>query len=78
MDLNQSNINEQAPEKERGYILETIFQGFIILIPLVLILIIFSLVLNFVFGLVEPLSALLDLGKDQPRWWIKLLSYLFS
>jgi uncharacterized membrane protein len=74
MDLNQSNINEQAPEKERGYILETIFQGFIILIPLVLILIIFSLVLNFVFGLVEPLSALLDLGKDQPRWWIKLLS----
>lgn len=39
-----------------------------------LILILFSLVLNFVFGLVEPLSALLDLGKDEPRWWIKILS----
>lgn len=76
MDLNQSNINQHPPEKERGYIMETIFQGFIILIPLALILILFSLVLNFVFELVEPLSALLDLGKDEPRWWIKLLSLL--
>ncbi len=76
MDLNQQNDDHQAPEKERGYIMETIFQGFIILIPLALILILFSLILNFVFELVEPLSALLDLGKDEPRWWIKLLSLL--
>jgi len=26
MDLNQSNINEQAPEKERGYILRLFFK----------------------------------------------------
>lgn len=74
MDFNQSEINNQAPEKGRSYLLESIYQGFIILIPLVLILIVFSLVLNFVFEIVEPLSALLDLGKDKPRWWIKLLS----
>lgn len=74
MNLDQGISEQQPPEKERGYILETIFQGFIILIPLALILIIFSTVLNFVFGLVEPLSALLELGKDEPRWWIKLLS----
>lgn len=76
MDLKTTSITPEVPPKERGFVLETIFQGLISLLPLIFILLVFSLILNFVFEIVEPISALLDLGKDEPRWWIKLISLL--
>jgi len=62
----------QAQKRTGLIILETIFQGFIIInSPLVLNFWdhIFRWSLNFVFGTVEPLSALLEsLEKTKPRW----------
>jgi uncharacterized membrane protein len=74
MDIKPNNVTVDDSHKERGFVLETFFQGFINLLPILFILVVFSLILNFVFGIVEPLSNLLEVGKDEPRWWIKLIS----
>jgi uncharacterized membrane protein len=61
---------------ERGYILDTIFQGFLFLLPLTIILIILSFIFNFIFEVIEPLSSAIDPGTEEPRWWIKLISLM--
>jgi len=58
----------------RGIILDSLLQGFLILLPLTIILILLSIVFNFIFGIVSPLSAALDPGLDEPHWLINLLS----
>jgi uncharacterized membrane protein len=74
--LNSEEFNPHFNIKKRGFVMETLFQGFIVILPLIIIIAIVSLILNFIFELVEPLSNLLELGKDEPRWWIKLLSVI--
>ncbi|MFC5624836.1 DUF502 domain-containing protein [Algoriphagus winogradskyi] len=58
----------------RGIILDSLLQGFLILLPLTIILIIISIVFNFIFGIVAPLSAALDPGSEEPHWLINVLS----
>ncbi len=62
-----------AEKSERGIILDSLLQGFLILLPLTIILILLSIVFNFIFGIVAPLSAALDPGDD-PHWLINVLS----
>lgn len=64
-------VNEKSG---RGIILDSLLQGFLILLPLTIILILLSIVFNFIFGIVSPLSAALDPGSDEPHWFINLLS----
>ncbi|RAI89352.1 DUF502 domain-containing protein [Algoriphagus yeomjeoni] len=64
-----------AEEKTgRGVILDSLIQGFLILLPLTIILILLSIVFNFIFGVVAPLSAALDPGAAEPHWIINVLS----
>lgn len=59
---------------QRGVILDSLLQGFLILLPLTIILILLSIVFNFIFGIVAPLSAALDPGSEEPHWIINVLS----
>ncbi|SFU18221.1 Uncharacterized membrane protein [Algoriphagus locisalis] len=73
------NPNPKSPivveEKNgRGIILDSLIQGFLILLPLTIILILLSIVFNFIFGIVAPLSAALDPGTEEPHWLINVLS----
>ncbi len=64
-----------AGEKpERGIILDSLIQGFLILLPLSIILILLSFVFNFIFGIVAPLSKALEPSSDEPHWLINVLS----
>lgn len=64
-----------AEEKtERGIILDSLIQGFLILLPLTIILILLSIVFNFIFGIVAPLSAALEPSSEDPHWLINVLS----
>ncbi|WP_192085712.1 DUF502 domain-containing protein [Algoriphagus sp. Y33] len=65
---------ERQYNSKRGLILDSLLQGFLILLPLTIILILLSIVFNFIFGIVAPLSAALDPGADDPHWLINLLS----
>lgn len=64
----------QEKKSKRGIILDTLLQGFLILLPLTIILILLSIVFNFIFGLVAPLSSALAPGTEDPHWLINLLS----
>ncbi|WPR73435.1 DUF502 domain-containing protein [Algoriphagus sp. NG3] len=64
----------QKKKSRRGIILDSLLQGFLILLPLTIVLILLSIVFNFIFGLVAPLSSALDPGTDKPHWLINLLS----
>lgn len=73
------NIEPTVPtvteeKSERGVILDSLLQGFLILLPITIILILLSIVFNFIFGIVAPLSSALDSGADEPHWLINLLS----
>ncbi|MBN7810700.1 DUF502 domain-containing protein [Algoriphagus sp. H41] len=68
--------NPETEEKnvKRGYFLDTLFQGFLILLPLTIVLILLSFVFNFIFKIVSPISFMLDSGADEPHWSINFLS----
>ena len=59
---------------KRGFILDSLLQGFLILLPLSIILILLSFIFNFIFKIVSPLSAMLDPGTEEPHWIINILS----
>ena len=61
-------------KSQRGVILDSLLQGFLILLPLTIILILLSIVFNFIFGIVAPLSNALDPGSEEPHWFINVLS----
>lgn len=64
----------QRNSTDKGFILSTLIEGFLILLPLTIILIILSILFNFVFKIVAPLSLLLDNGGNVPDWIINLIS----
>ena len=64
----------EVKKSQRGIILDSLLQGFLILLPLTIILILISIVFNFIFGIVAPLSAALDPGSEEPHWFINVLS----
>lgn len=74
--MNSDPANQVLVEDKtkRGIILDSLLQGFLILLPLTIILIIMSIVFNFIFGIVAPLSAALDPGSEKPHWIINVLS----
>ena len=61
-------------KSRRGFILDSLLQGFLILLPLTIILILLSFTFNFIFKIVSPLSSALDPGSDDPHWIINILS----
>lgn len=67
---------EDNPTKstKRGFLLDTLIQGFIILLPLSIILLLLSFVFNFIFKIVSPISSILDPKNDDPHWSINFLS----
>lgn len=59
---------------KRGFLLDTLIQGFIILLPFSIILLLLSFVFNFIFKIVSPISSILDPKNDDPHWSINFLS----
>lgn len=73
MNLTTTTTREE-PKNGRGFILSTLIQGSIFLLPLLIILILLSVLFGFIFKVVAPLSALLDNGGGAPDWFRNLLS----
>lgn len=70
----QSSPEEVKTKSQRGIVLDSLLQGFLILLPLTIILILLSIVFNFIFSIVAPLSSVLDPGAEDPHWFINVLS----
>lgn len=66
--------DESEKTSKRGFLLNTLIQGFLILLPLSIILILLSFVFNFIFKIVAPISSILDPGTEEPHWFINFLS----
>ncbi len=74
MDPQPKNPELYRKDSERGFFLDTLFQGFLILLPLTIVLILLSFVFNFIFKIVAPISFMLDSGSEEPHWSINFLS----
>ncbi|PZX53462.1 putative membrane protein [Algoriphagus ratkowskyi] len=73
--ITEQNSPEEIKNKsQRGFVLDSLLQGFLILLPLTIILILLSIIFNFIFGIVAPLSAILEPGSEDPHWLINVLS----
>lgn len=59
---------------KRGFFLNTVIRGFLILLPLTIVFILISIVFNFIFDLVKPISSTLTSETDEPEWWMNLIS----
>lgn len=71
----QLNTSENIDNNlKRGFLLDTLFQGFLILLPLSIVLILLSFSFNFIFKIVAPISSILDPGTEEPHWSINFLS----
>lgn len=64
-----------APTKV-AILLQTLVRGLLALLPLIIIGFIFSIVFNFIFDLIKPLSRILDPGLEEPHWIVHVLSVL--
>ncbi|WP_026957013.1 DUF502 domain-containing protein [Algoriphagus vanfongensis] len=71
----EPKIDEEPIQlSKRGFLLDTLIQGFIILLPLSIILLLLSFVFNFIFKIVSPISSMLDSSTGEPHWSINFLS----
>lgn len=71
----ETNFEEESViRSKRGFLLDTLIQGFIILLPLSIILLLLSFVFNFIFKIVAPISSVLDSSTGEPHWSINFLS----
>lgn len=73
MNLTTTATHEET-KNGRGFILSTLIQGSIFLLPLMIILILLSVLFGFIFKVVSPLGVLLDNGGGSPDWFRNLLS----
>jgi len=60
--------------EERGFLLDTLIKGFLTVLPLTIILTLVSIVFNFIFEVVSPLSLALSKGSAEPHWSMNLVS----
>ena len=74
MNSSTGPTHERKRKFRRGFFLETLLRGFLILLPLTIVLILLSIVFKFIFGLVAPISAVISPGSNEPHWSLNLLS----
>jgi len=71
----ETNLKEESViRSKRGFLIDTLIQGFIILLPLSIVLLLLSFVFNFIFKIVAPISSILDSSTGEPHWSINFLS----
>lgn len=60
----------------KGFIIDTLVKGFLVLLPLMIIAFILSILFDFIFDLLMPLSHLLQPGTEEPHWVFTFLSVI--
>jgi uncharacterized membrane protein len=60
----------------KPFLIETLLNGLLLILPTIIILFLLSLTFKFVFNLVAPISAILDKNADEHKFFINLLALL--
>lgn len=60
----------------KQYILRTLLDGALLVLPLAIIIFVMSLIFKFVFNLLVPISALLSAGAEEPHWSVNIISLI--
>jgi len=60
----------------KGFIINTIIKGFLVLLPLIIIVFVLSVLFDLIFDLLRPLSHLLQPGEQEPSWIFTVLSLI--
>ncbi|SEF39819.1 DUF502 domain-containing protein [Algoriphagus boritolerans] len=60
----------------KAFFIETLLNGLILVLPMIIILFLLSLIFKFVFNLVSPISSLLDKNADEHNFLINILALL--
>jgi len=67
-------VNVYTKQFGRGYLVDTLVKGILVLIPLAVILFLLNLIFNIILNFVSPMSSLMDPGEDSAHWIFKLIS----
>lgn len=59
-----------------NHLISVLLKGLLVLLPLTLVTIVFVVVFDFFFDLIEPISSVLSPGSDNPHWIVHILSIL--
>lgn len=70
--MNNTYKNNQKFKK--GFITDTLIKGVLVLLPITILLIIISVIFNFIFDIVAPMSYILHPGNQEPHWIFSVLS----
>ncbi|MEP2771873.1 MAG: DUF502 domain-containing protein [Fulvivirga sp.] len=65
---------EQKQYSTKRYVIDTVIKGVLVLLPLLIIGFILSILFDFIFEILTPLSHLLQPGQQDPHWSFTLLS----
>ncbi len=68
-------MNDKSSD-DGNIIVRTLIRGALGLLPLVIVGLLFYLVFDFLFGILQPISEFLDPGSDNPHWLVHVLSAL--
>ncbi|MEK6480588.1 DUF502 domain-containing protein [Catalinimonas sp. 4WD22] len=69
-------IAQQQNKWDREFILKTLIDGALLVLPLAIILFALYLLFRFVFNLLVPISAILSSGNETPHWWVNIISLI--
>lgn len=58
----------------KQYLSKTLLQGFLVILPLTIIILVLYVVFRFIFNLVAPLSALISPGQEDPHWIFNVIA----
>jgi uncharacterized membrane protein len=58
----------------KTFLIRTLLNGLLLILPTIIILFLLSLIFKFVFNFVAPISAVLDKNADSHAWFINLLA----
>jgi uncharacterized membrane protein len=62
--------------KPKNSLFQVLIRGFIVLLPLVLIIAIFVVLFNFVFDFISPIGRLVTPGETEPHWIVHVITLL--
>ncbi|MBK6264263.1 DUF502 domain-containing protein [Marivirga sp. S37H4] len=81
MTQNTSLQNQEKPQPSESFwtktfLIKTLLNGLLIILPTIIILFLLSLIFKFVFNVISPISSILDKNADSHTWFINFLALL--
>jgi len=63
-------------DKKRSFIVRTILNGFLVALPIVILIAVFVVLIRFVLGIIAPLAHMLSPGREFTHWSLHIVAFI--